>query len=352
MTTTEYGTQLSFSKTSTPQLTLHRPITNKSRTLMYIPITISDNEQQLSTNANHYTMVVRPTVKNINYKLKANYIIFGTTGDTAIRLESNKPMKPNTLMIILRNNDNLRNAGTNNADNNTEADTDQLTNTNAPIDLTALGQKNDITAFNVNPAAKNVTINNKIDNANTGDKLYHVIYSTDQINKVKKKIAKEQHHIKDDLKLANELTEQLTNDGYKVPTPPAYTKADWRPYNTVDPKTGDIKNGGNVLSTNTSAENNSNQNPDSTSFPTTLPNKQYGDNAMNNQAAQGNSQTTPLTLWQNLQSTWQDILTTKQDIYVTQNAKIFMINYATKQQNDAYSVQKAKHVHVIDTKLK
>lgn len=366
-TVTTYGTQLAFSKTSGPVLTLQRPVATANGTRVYLPFLISGMHDVLSTNANHYHLYVMPAFSKWLQPIDARVVLFGNTGAGCIEISAAEKIEPQPLWFILRNNDKLTNSQ--------QDDDIMATNIDSSGNgLSAVTSRYDALAFKANPGAKNVRCDKNLAAGSSYMSVYNQVFADKERRQVHQAIHKDNEAIALNLRKANECVQRLQRAGYEVPAAPAYTKKDWRPFNAVNIKTGMMKNGVYCLNSNattataTNNDNGDNNDPDVVNFPPTLKNKRLGDNAMNdannaNNVNAGNNDTDAnntfnavqnnddaLNTWQSLQTAWNNVLSNKQDIYVTQYTQLYSINQQVSNLAGNISVQSPKHVSIAKIK--
>lgn len=357
--TTSLSDQLAFSKTDGASVSLQPLVKSKDGHTAYMPFTVSDMSN-LPTNANKYKTIIVPKAKRSNQKIKAELVVFGSTGNMCLKISSNTKIEPNTLQAIIRNNSKMSNTTT---DANDGLNSDFSTNDET---LSQLANKYDILTFAFNPGAiKGGGVSKKtvVDDATLSD-VYNTCFLSKQRDSIEKDVKHQKQIISQNLAAAKDYRERLETLGYEVPKDPDFIKDDWRPFNTVNPKTGKMKNGSSV-----STQNIQNQNSDSpdaevlNNLPQFLPNKRLGDNAMQNAANQLNANTNAdtnsdnnatanntdaATIWSNLQNTWTNILSAKQQIYVTDNAQLYNLRQLRETVDHSISVSNSKHVIVSD----
>lgn len=356
--TTSLSDKLAFSKTDGASVTLKPIVKSKDEHTAYVPFSVSDMSN-LPTNANKYKTVIVPKANGDGQKLKAELVVFGATGNMCIKISSNSKIEPSTLQAVIRDNSKMSNSASGSDDQlNSEFETNDAT-------LEQLANQYDILTFAFNPGATKgggVSKKTVTDDASLYD-VYDTCFLSKQRDTIKKDIKHQKQIINQNLAAAKDYRERLEALGYEVPKDPDFVKNDWRPFNTVDPKTGKMKDGSNV-----STQNIQNQNSDSPdaqaldNLPQYLPNKRLGNNAMQNATNQmtndtdvndnstATNNTDAATIWSNLQNTWTNVLSAKQQIYVTDNAQLYNLKQLGDSVEQSISVSNSKHAIVSDGK--
>lgn len=357
---------LAFSKDTNASVTLQPLVRTKDNHVCYVPFSIS-NMNKLSNEANDYRLYITPTIRfHSIQKFKASLIMFGSTGNAVIKLESSEPIEANTVQVALISNKNLK------AGEETSEDNDVNNNDGGSNTMQKLESKYNMLTFTTNPGAKKNVRSTRLPDGATWKQVYNACFADAQRSTYEKDIAHQKSLISQYKKTANNFRGRLEQLGYDVPANPDFWNDSWRPYNTVNVNTGMMKNG--VQATAALANNSNEQagneqdSPDAkqlNSLPTYLNNKRLGKNAMqtadaqiqagnanngnNNNNAQGQAanNSDPLTMWNTLKGQWQNILECKQQIYVYDNYGLYKINNAVKQDAlSGVSVQSQKHVKV------
>lgn len=361
---------LSFSKDTNATVTLQPLVRTKDNHVCYVPFSIS-NMNKLSYEANDYRLYITPTIKYHSIQhFKASLIMFGSTGNAVIKLESSQPIEANTVQVALISNKNLK-AGEENTEDNDVNQNDGGANT-----MQKLESKYNMLTFTTNPGAQKNVRSTRLPDGATWKQVYNACFADAQRSQYKSDIQHQKKLIVQYKKTANNFRGRLEQLGYDVPKNPDFWNDDWRPYNAVNTDTGMMKNG---MQATAALANNSNEqqgneqdSPDAkqlNSMPTYLNNKRLGKNAMqtadaqiqagnnqgnngdgnnNNDAAQqATNNSDPLTMWNTLKGQWQNILECKQQIYVYDNYGLYKINNSVKQDAlSGVSVQSQKHVKV------
>lgn len=407
-TLTTTGTQVSFSQTTTAQLTLHATVLNADRTTAYIPVSFNDMTS-LSTKANNYQLFISSTSGALSYRPTGLFTMFGDTGRAVIVIHNAAGIMNQPVTLYIRNDKKLS------AD---DANT-SMGSLNSDDGFSQAQAKYDILRFKVNPGAAGIKRDKTLSGPVSPKDLYKHLYGDHDIKVVEKANRTLESQIKIDMAKASEYRHRLTTEGFKVPDDPAWMKSDWRPYDAVSLKTGlgrnvDPNGDGKIDSTTSSSGSSSSSSassassssdsssssaasgsdnqqaqaakndaeassssaagssdtstmgtnssdPDSVNFPATLykadgtstdDNSNQGavtggtDNSGTVNGINGSSQT-PADSWSSLVNAWNDIKSCKRSIYVTNAKALYTVYDTIKSQTEIASVGSERHFGVI-----
>lgn len=363
---TTYNSQVSFSKSTSVEMTLQKlKVSNDGKTA-FIPFTFS-NLDSISADANNYYVIVLPTAGKLQYYPSGQFILFGTSGRGVIELHNEGGFKSQPLRILLRNDKNL-------SGSDDDANSDIVDESNSAI--AAVENKYDMLDFTINPGGSDASTVN-VGSSNTPTELYNALFGSADVNKIQKDNKTAQKQINTDKARAAEYRQRLTAEGFNVPADPKWMADDWKPYDWVQDN-GVPYNLRNKLTPQqqyqSAADGNLNAptndaddtDPDSVKFPDTLkradgsttnqsgsiaaPGSTNGDSAGNNNAAQqiNGSSDSPADTWSSLQDVWNDVHQQKRRIYSVNALTLFQIKVFGDQQKQLASVGSKSHFKVTD----
>lgn len=211
---------VSFSKTQS-SFTVGQVYRSTDSRTAYIPLTF-DKMDELSTDANDYTILLYNENEKYTYKADMKLVMFGATGNAVIVVNGAPEIGSEPLRVFLRNDKSM--AGV------LEGTDDTMVGDS--VDMMAASKAFDIAMFMVNPGADNVKVNKAL----SGKKLdamtiYQEAVSKPAVKLVQDSIKESRKTIKDTVKLVDEYEARLKREGYEVPERPVYMKEDWMPAN-------------------------------------------------------------------------------------------------------------------------
>lgn len=362
--TTAYKTEIGFSKTDAT-MKLGKVAISTDRHRAFIPFELSTSSDSgggnLSINAKNYRVLYAAASGDLTYKPKGQFVLFGDTNRGMIMLQSATPIQNQPVTVVVRNEKNLRGGAT--VTPSADISDDQ--------GMAKLQKRYDMAYFKVNPGARNAV--DKPDfsldkGTPTAEKLYQSFYGDKDLKVVNKDVKKRKQRIKDQMALMEEYKHRLKLDGYKVPADPGWIKDGWKPYDYVDPKTGEIGRGKDKLKAGTDIDTGSGD-PDDVQYADDLQ-RIDGKGSMNSDAEQndsgnnddiidedadstedeqatiGGSQQEPEQIWQSLQDTWNNIRANKRGLMVNDNKSFYLIKSQVAEQKQQASMGPAKKFEV------
>lgn len=332
------GATSHFSKTQNTVLTLGKTHLSPDHKTAFIPLTFSSTDN-VGINAKNYRFyVTAASGKAMTYKVRGNFIMYGTTGRGVLVLHSPTKIENQPLALFVINQKKVSTVDEANEDNTMDQ---------ASADTTEFG-KYDVAPFKINPGAIDVAKHSRIDaSAQQPLPIYEQLFGSGDIQKIYKAIDKDKSQIKKYNKAASALVERLKDAGYDVPKAPAWMAEDWQPEDAINLKTGKTRNGKNALtykrqSTDSASSNNQYPtnltNRDGTTTADATEQRQNEDSSSNSDAnadsgnanSIGGTATDPATQWQNLQQAWNQVETLKINLYVTQYQRLYRSRHQNK----------------------
>lgn len=334
------GATSHFSKTQNTVLTLGKTHLSSDHKTAYIPLTFSSTDN-VGIHAKDYRFyVTAASGKAMTYKVRGNFIMYGTTGRGVLVLHSPTKIQNQPLALFVINQKKVSTVD--------QADEDN-TMDQASADTTEFG-KYDVAPFKINPGAIDVAKHSKID-AKATDPLpiYEQLFGAGDTRQIYKAINKDKTQIEKYNKAADALIERLKDAGYDVPKSPAWMAKDWQPDDAINLKTGKTRNGKNALTYHPQTTDNASSN---NQYPTNLTNRDGTTTAdasadrqnnsdssssdadanaeSGNANAIGGTATDPASQWQNLQQAWNEVETLKTNLYVTQYQRLYRNRHQSK----------------------
>lgn len=339
------GSTATFSKTKNVILTLGKMRLSSNRKTAYVPFTFSTTDN-VGIHAKDYRFYVTDASKKpMKYKVRGNFIMYGTTGRGVLVLQSPTRIVNEPLVLFIINQKHVQTINNNDEDN---------TMANASTDDVNFG-KYDVAPFKINPGAIDVQQHRRVDTDPTDlIAVYEQLFGSGDISQIHKRIESDKKAIRKNQEAASALRERLEDAGYEVPKNPDCLKNSWRPGDTINIKTGKTADGHNALtysvSDNSNADKLTKLDPNN-DYPNTLKNKDgtttsdaaksnsgntnadvssssTSSNTSSNAANQiGGTATDPGQQWQQLVQAWETIFELKRDIYVTQYQQLYRIRH-------------------------
>lgn len=356
---TNYNSQVTFSKSTSVNMTLDKLRLSSDGKTAFVPFTFS-NLDSISADANNYYVIVLPTTGKLQYYPSGQFILFGTSGRGVIELHNEGGFKSQPLRVLLRNDKNL-------SGSDDDANSDISDESNSAI--AAVEDKYDMLDFTINPGGSNATSIN-VGSTNTPTELYNALFGAQDTKKIEKDNKAARQQIQTDKARATEYRQRLQAQGFNVPADPKWMADDWKPYDWVQDD-GVPYNMRNKISAqqqfqsasdnNLSAPTDGDNDPDSVTFPDTL---KRADGSTTNQTGSvaspgatnddgsstqinGNSQS-PADTWSNLQDVWNDVHQQKRRIYSVNALTLFQIKVFGDQQKELASIGSKKNFKVTD----
>lgn len=332
------GATSHFSKTQNTVLTLGKTHLSSDDKTAFIPLTFSSTDNVGISAKNYRFYVTAASGKAMTYKVRGNFIMYGTTGRGVLVLHSPTKIENQPLALFVINQKKVSTVDEANEDDTMDQ---------ASADTTEFG-KYDVAPFKINPGAIEVAKHSRIDaTAQEPLPIYEQLFGSGDIQKIYKSINKDKSQIKKYDRAASALIERLKDAGYDVPKAPDWMADDWQPEDAINLKTGKTRNGKNALTykrQSTSDASSNNQYPtnltnrDGTTTADASEQRQNSDNSSNSDANSesgnanniGGTATDPATQWQNLQQAWNQVETLKIDMYVTQYQRLYRSRHQNK----------------------
>lgn len=350
------GSTTNFSKTKGVVLTLGRMRLSSNRKTAYVPITFSSTDS-VGIKAKDYRFYVTDSSKKpMKYKVRGNFIMYGTTGRGVLVLQSPTRIVNEPLVLFIINQKHVQTIDENNEDN---------TMANASGDQFNFGRF-DVAPFKINPGAIEVQQHRRVDTDPTDlIAVYEQMFGSGDISKIQKRIESDKKTIRKNEEAAAALRERLEDAGYEVPKNPDCMKNSWRPSDMINLKTGRTMDGKHsALSYNPEGDV-TNLDPGN-KYPKTLKNKDGSTmddatrqsqsesddsssvsnaNASSNANNQiGGTATDPIQQWQQLQQTWQNVFAAKRDIYVTRYQQLYSVRHQERHVTEHATIGPMKSV--------
>ena len=343
------GTSSSFSKTDSTKITLGKTYLSSDKKTAYIPITFNTLDKT-GINANDYKVYVGDaTGKKMDAKFDGRLMLYPSKLRGVVVLNSSEKIQNQPLVMFILNMKNVKTL----ADLESSVDNDGV---NASNSNDTFGNY-DVAPFKINPGATDVTKRSKINIDSTSLKdVYASIFKTNDESKVESHIKKDQDEIQKNIEVAKELEQRLKLAGYEVPDEPAWMKESWRPYDTIDLKTGKTAKGDDAL---TYVPASSNLDSDDVEFPSTL-NNQDGTNtndasmqsseSSDSERSDNDETSTPSSQWSDLIRAWRNVKELKRDIYVNQYKLLYKYRTDERSVLKQASISSSKNFKQIATK--
>lgn len=343
MTINNAGATSTFSKSSDVTLKLGTTRMSPNGKMAFVPVTFSSTSS-MSRDPNNYKIFVwTSNNKPLKYHVRGQFVFYGTTGRAVLVLTSPEKIANQPLFVYFRNDKHIPTAE--------EADADSsMTNAGANNNY----GKYDVAMFKINPGARSVQKEHRVD-ANVNDDagveaIYGEIFGNSDERNIHKVINHDRTKIEQNQMVADQEYSALKSEGFDVPAKPKWTKDSWRPFDMVDIKTNKTKNGHNAQTYSYTAS----EDPDQANFPGTLNGKNgittqtQNTNKANNDSSGdqnvGGTQEDPSIQWNNLTKAWTNILNLKRDIYITQYTQLARIYQQKKSIFEQTEVGTTHHV--------
>lgn len=220
---TPIGSSVSFSKTGAT-LTTTKPYISADEKTAFVPFTFSSMED-LTTDAERYYTLIGSTQNILGYSPLVQFILFGETGRGSFIIHGKPKVTSEVIQLYLRNDKLLI----------SEKDSEASSLDGSLAGLNEAAKLYDLIYLVVNPAAKNVTREKKLNTMKVdAEVLYATLFANEDVKEIQETIKSSRKAIEVLNVRILEYEERLTRDGYTIPKHPPYLAADWKPKDALD----------------------------------------------------------------------------------------------------------------------